>query len=285
LHDGEGTGEKGRVTRRQVVAAGFGLLASACSGPVRRAAAPAGARTGPPGAGRRVGPTVPVPPSVVPPVTDPGAALTTVPTLAVPVQTKPVYQLRQLVPSAPPNAVALTIDDGPDPRYTPEVLAVLAQHRVSATFSVIGRQAVRFPALVQQILSHGHGLTNHSMNHPEPFATLPAVRVQSEIVGGLEAIYNATGFATSTFRSPGGDWSPAVFSLVAELGMMPIDWDVDPRDWARPGVAAITAKLLRAQPGEILLCHDGGGNRSETVTALRTVLPSLQARGITFVTL
>jgi peptidoglycan/xylan/chitin deacetylase (PgdA/CDA1 family) len=226
-----------------------------------------------------------VPSSVVPPITDPGAALTTVPTLAVPVQTSPVYQLKQLVPSAPPNAVALTIDDGPDPRYTPEVLAVLAQHRVSATFSVIGRQAVRYPALLQQILSHGHSLTNHSMNHPEPFATLPAYRVQSEIVGGLEAIYTSTGVATSTFRSPGGDWSPRVFSLVAELGMMPIDWDVDPRDWARPGIAAITAKLLRAKPGEILLCHDGGGDRSETVAALKTVIPALQARGITFVTL
>lgn len=224
-------------------------------------------------------------PAGIPPVTDPGAALTRVPTLAVPTQTRPVYQLRDLAPGSAPSAVALTIDDGPDPRYTPEVLAVLAQYQVSATFSVIGRQAVRYPTLLQQILAQGHSLTNHSMNHPEPFAKLPAARVQTEIVGGLEAIYDATGFATSTFRSPGGDWSPTVYGLVAELGMMPIDWDVDPRDWSRPGVAAITAKLLRAKPGEILLCHDGGGNRSQTVTALRTVLPALKSRGLTFVTL
>lgn len=263
------------MTRRGVLAAGLGVVATACGA-----------------SGRRAGPAGPVGRGVsrsalpaVPPITDPGAALTKVPTLAVPVQTSPVYHLRDLSPGAAPTAVALTIDDGPDPRYTPEVLAVLAQYQVPATFSVIGRQAVRYPALLQAILAQGHSLTNHSMNHPEPFATLPAARIQSEIVGGLEAIYDATGFATSTFRSPGGDWSPPVYSLVAELGMLPIDWDVDPRDWARPGVAAITAKLLRASPGQILLCHDGGGNRSETVTALRTVLPALKAKGMTFVTI
>ena len=67
--------------------------------------------------------------------------------------------------------------------------------------------------------------------------------------------------------------------------MTPIDWDVDPRDYTRPGVAYITAELMRARPGDILLCHDGGGNRSETVTALRTVLPALRKKGLTFVTL
>ena len=269
------TGDTGQVTRRGVLAAGLGLAATACAGSARSA-------------GRAVsggGSPRPEPHPLIPPIADPGAALTRVPTLAGPVQTRPIYQLHDLAPGSAPTAVALTIDDGPDPRYTPEVLAVLAQYQVSATFSVIGRQAVRYPALLQQILAQGHSLTNHSMNHPEPFATLPPARVQSEIVGGLEAIYDATGFATGTFRSPGGDWSPPVYDLIAKLGMMPIDWDLDPRDWSRPGVAAITDKLLRAKPGEILLCHDGGGNRSETVTALRTVLPALKARGLTFVTI
>lgn len=67
--------------------------------------------------------------------------------------------------------------------------------------------------------------------------------------------------------------------------MTPIDWDVDPRDWARPGSGHITRKLLAARPGDMLLCHDGGGNRSETITALRTVLPALVGRGLRFVTL
>lgn len=279
-------GKTAKVTRRGVLAAGLGAVVTACGSSARRAAAPAGGvPTGAPFVGAGTRPPLTQAPPAIPPVTDPGAALTRVPTLAVPVQTRPIYQLRDLSPGSAPSAVALTIDDGPDPRYTPEVLAVLAQYQVSATFSVIGRQAVRYPALLQQILAQGHSLTNHSMNHPEPFAKLPAARVQTEIVGGLEAIYDATGFATSTFRSPGGDWSPSVYGLVAELGMMPIDWDVDPRDWSRPGVATITAKLLRAKPGEILLCHDGGGNRSQTVTALRTVLPALKSRGLTFVTL
>lgn len=117
------------------------------------------------------------------------------------------------------------------------------------------------------------------MTHPQPFNNLSPSRLQNEIVGGLEAIYDATGHVTSTFRSPGGDWSPAIYTLLGELGMTPIDWDVDPRDYARPGVATITAKLLAARPGDILLCHDGGGNRSETVTALRTVHPHPQTEG------
>ncbi|MDQ6782175.1 MAG: polysaccharide deacetylase family protein [Actinomycetota bacterium] len=270
------------VTRRGVLAAGVGLVATACGASARPAApSPSPAKV----AGARLAPSPPPPAAAVAAIADPGAALSRVPTLAVPVQSRPAYRLADLAPDAAASAVALTIDDGPDPRYTPEVLAVLAHYQVTATFSVIGRQAVRYPQLLVNILAQGHSLTNHSMNHVQPFARLPDARVQTEIVSGLEAIYDATGFATSTFRSPGGEWSPSIFAFVAELGMMPIDWDVDPRDWARPGVAAITTKLLRAQAGEILLCHDGGGNRSETVTALRTVVPSLKARGLTFVTL
>ena len=123
------------------------------------------------------------------------------------------------------------------------------------------------------------------MTHPEPFASRPQATINAEIAGGLQAIYAATDRGATGFRSPGGDWSPAVFAAVARWGMTPIDWDVDPRDWTRPGSGYITRKLLRARPGDILLCHDGGGNRSETVTALRTVLPALVARGLKFVTL
>ena len=76
-----------------------------------------------------------------------------------------------------------------------------------------------------------------------------------------------------------------MFDTAARHGLEPIDWDVDPRDWARPGVPAITRRLLRANPGDILLCHDGGGDRSQTYAALTRVLPELKARGLTFVSL
>jgi peptidoglycan-N-acetylglucosamine deacetylase len=139
--------------------------------------------------------------------------------------------------------------------------------------------------LVRQIVAAGHGVCNHSMTHPEPFASLPQPTIDGEIAGGLQAIHAVTGQVARLFRSPGGDWSPGVFATIARWGMTPIDWDVDPRDWSRPGSWHITQKLLAARPGDILLCHDGGGDRSETVAALRTVIPALLARGLQFTAL
>jgi peptidoglycan/xylan/chitin deacetylase (PgdA/CDA1 family) len=165
------------------------------------------------------------------------------------------------------------------------VLALLAEHHVKATFSLVGIHVRHEPGLVRQIVVSGHGVCNHSMTHPEPFASLPQATIDAEIKGALQAIHAATGRVATVFRSPGGDWSPGVFATVARCGMIPIDWDVDPRDWARPGSGYITRRLLAARPGDILLCHDGGGNRSETITALRTALPTLLARGLSFVTL
>jgi peptidoglycan/xylan/chitin deacetylase (PgdA/CDA1 family) len=196
-----------------------------------------------------------------------------------------VYRVHDYLPAAPANAVALTIDDGPDQAWTPQVLAVLAEYQVKATFSLVGIHVRRQPGVARQIVSAGHGVCNHSMTHPEPFASRPQAAIDAEIKDGLLAIHAATGLVATVFRSPGGDWSPGVLATVARWGMTPIDWDVDPHDWARPGSGYITRKLLAANPGDILLCHDGGGNRSQTVTALRTVLPVLLARGLSFVTL
>jgi peptidoglycan/xylan/chitin deacetylase (PgdA/CDA1 family) len=203
----------------------------------------------------------------------------------VAVRRRPVFRVHDYLPTAPANAVALTIDDGPDGRWTPTVLAVLAEHGVKATFSLVGVHVMHEPGLVREIVAAGHGVCNHSMTHPEPFASLPRAAIEAEIRGGLQTIHATTGRVATVFRSPAGDWSPEVFATVARWGMIPIDWDVDPRDWAQPGSRYITGKLLAAGPGDILLCHDGGGQRSETITALRAVLPALLLRGLTFVTL
>lgn len=197
----------------------------------------------------------------------------------------PIYYVHDYDPALPEDAVALTIDDGPDEPWTPEVLALLSRYEVKATFSLIGREVARRPDLVQAIVADGHSVCNHSMTHPQPFATLTPAEIKQQIVGCMEAIYDVLGVVPGAFRSPGGDWSPPVYDVAARYGMVPIDWSVDPRDFARPGNARITRKLLAARPGQILLCHDGGGNRSETVASLRVVLPALKARGLQFVTL
>jgi peptidoglycan-N-acetylglucosamine deacetylase len=208
-----------------------------------------------------------------------------VPVVPAPLRSSPVFRVSDYFPGAPTNAVALTIDDGPDLPWTPQVLAALAENGVKATFSLVGVHVAHEPDLVRQIVAGGHGVCNHSMTHPQPFASLPQPAIDAEIAGGLREIYGACGRLANVFRSPGGDWSAGMFATIARWGMTPIDWDVDPRDWAGPGSSYIIRQMLAARPGDILLCHDGGGDRAQTIIALRTVIPSLLDRGLQFVVL
>jgi peptidoglycan/xylan/chitin deacetylase (PgdA/CDA1 family) len=203
----------------------------------------------------------------------------------VPPRTDAIHRLHDLHPTAAPNAIALTIDDGPQPEWTPKMLDLLAEHDVKATFSLIGLQVKLFPKLAERIVLAGHQLCNHTMHHPLEIAEMSRRKVDDEITEALVRIGEATGVAPRFFRSPGGAWSPAVYHSAARHGMVPIDWDVDPRDWARPGTRHIKKTMLKAKGGDILLCHDGGGDRSETIKALRTVIPELKKRGLAFVPL
>lgn len=183
------------------------------------------------------------------------------------------------------TAIMLTIDDGPSPEWTPKYLALLARYRVPATFCMIGRQVPPHRRLVKDVHDHGHVIANHTWTHDERLAYGSAAHIRSEIERTQDAIHSATGYAPNQFRNPGGVWGRAVYAELARLQMMPLGWSVDPRDWARPGTAAIEHAMLRARPHQIILCHDGGGDRSETYRALRTVVPALLERGFTFVTL
>ncbi|MFB4303256.1 polysaccharide deacetylase family protein [Actinomadura sp. NTSP31] len=216
-----------------------------------------------------------------PPPPDPGFA----PARTMRAATNPIHSLHELAPAAPPNAVALTIDDGPHPYWTPKVLDVLAEFDVHATFNMIGEQVPENTRLVQRIVAAGHQIADHTLTHPINLPKLPAQRIRQEIAEAHDRIAQAASAAPRFFRSPGGAWSQQVVETATALGMICVDWGVDPRDWARPGVPHITADLERAKPGDILLCHDGGGDRSQTVAALRTVIPALKQRGLTFVAL
>ncbi|MFI9269494.1 polysaccharide deacetylase family protein [Kitasatospora sp. NPDC052896] len=200
-------------------------------------------------------------------------------------RSKPIFKVHDLFPNAPADTVALTIDDGPNPTYTPQVLALLKQYDIQATFSVVGIEAHAHPDLIRRIAADGHTLSNHTMHHPQPLSRKTEAQIRQEIEDTQSVIVDAGAPAPTLFRSPGGDWSSTIFSVAAQNGLTPIDWDIDPRDWARPGTAKITEKLLAAKPGDILLCHDGGGDRSETIASLRTVLPALKAKGYSFITL
>jgi peptidoglycan/xylan/chitin deacetylase (PgdA/CDA1 family) len=180
--------------------------------------------------------------------------------------------------------VALTIDDGPDPEWTSQILTLLATYKIKATFCMIGRKAAANPGLVAAVVDGGHQVANHSFTHPLNLFRLPVPQVRAEIARANDVIGTATGGHRPTlFRAPGGAWSPAVLSECAAQGVRPLDWSVDPRDWSRPGVQHIVSTILtKTHPGSIILEHDGGGNRAQTVAALKIALPRLVDAGYTF---
>jgi peptidoglycan/xylan/chitin deacetylase (PgdA/CDA1 family) len=182
------------------------------------------------------------------------------------------------------KSIALTIDDGPDPVYTPQVLRLLHRYQITATFSMIGLHVAAFPHLARDVHEAGHKICNHTWNHAN-LAGFSAHHVHDEITRASHAIHAATGVHPQLFRAPYGAWSRAVITECERTKMIPLDWSVDPRDWAMPGVRRIVRNIMKnTQPGSIILEHDGGGNRSETVKALRIVLPRLLDEGYRFTT-
>ncbi len=182
------------------------------------------------------------------------------------------------------KGIALTIDDGPSPEYTPQVLRLLEKYRVTATFSMIGLEVAAYPGLVREVAAAGHKIANHTWSHLD-LAMMPAVTVADQINRATGAIHEATSREPALFRAPYGAWSPAVLEQCVRSGMTPLDWSVDPRDWSRPGVTSIVANIMRnTRTGSIILEHDGGGNRSQTIAALKIVLPRLLDSGYHFTT-
>ena len=181
-----------------------------------------------------------------------------------------------------PKVIALTIDDGPSPGYTPQVLRVLEKYGVLATFSMVGENVSYYPAIAREVAAAGHTIINHTWDHARLTALSPS-RQQAEIARATDAIHAATGVHPRMFRAPYGAWSREALKYCASERLLPLDWSVDPRDWARPGVSEIIATIMRTtRSGSIILEHDGGGDRSQTVAALQTVIPRLLDEGYRF---
>jgi peptidoglycan/xylan/chitin deacetylase (PgdA/CDA1 family) len=215
----------------------------------------------------------------------PSQPSSSVPPLAKPIFTLSDYRKAVPGPAFPSNAIALTIDDGPHPTWTPRNLDLLERHRVPATFFLIGNQVRGHESVARSIVDAGHHIANHTYSHPTTLPMLALSTIHDEIQRAQDRIHSATGRTPTLFRTPGGGWSPPLMDQIAQAGLIPIDWSDDPRDWKRPGTGAIVTKLVAARAGQILLCHDGGGDRSQTYAALQTVVPTLLARGYTFVAL
>ncbi len=181
--------------------------------------------------------------------------------------------------------IALTFDDGPNPTYTPQILTILQEFGIKATFFDIGYLVKDYPALVQQEYSEGHIVGEHSWSHPD-LTHLSVSNVRSQLAVASDAIQSAIGIRPTFFRPPYGAVNLTVMQQAKALNLSIIVWNDDPQDWSLPGVHVIIQRAVdEARNGTIILMHDGGGNRTQTIAALPTIISTLQARGYHFVTI
>ena len=180
--------------------------------------------------------------------------------------------------------VALTLDDGPWPD-TPQFLQVLQAKGIKATFCMIGRQVLTRSAMVKDVAAAGMTICNHTQNHDEHLDRAPAPVVEAEVQGGLDALLKVLGKAPTLYRPPGGALNTTIEDVANSKGEQVIGWAVDPSDYKKPGTPAIVARVMgQVKPGSIILMHDGGGDRSQTLAALPIIIDQLKAQGYTFVT-
>jgi len=190
------------------------------------------------------------------------------------------------------HQVAITFDDGPDPRWTPQILDILKAANVKAAFFLVGVNAERYPGLVRRIVNEGHEIGNHTYYHPNLALCWPE-HVRLELNATQLLLETITGRATTLFRPPyAADTSPSQLSeltplqIAQDLNYLVVLENIDPQDWAKPGADIILQRVKQQRrDGSIVLLHDAGGNRSQTVAALPRILEWLHTRGDTVVPL
>jgi peptidoglycan-N-acetylglucosamine deacetylase len=178
--------------------------------------------------------------------------------------------------------VAMSFDDGPSEKLTPELLDILARHHIRATFFVIGKNVVEHPEILQRAVREGHEIGNHSWSHPA-FGKMRDETVRAELQKTDDAIRAAIGARPVLMRPPYGSITARQKKWInSEFGYRTILWDVDPLDWKRPGPAVVTSRIVReTRPGSIILSHD---IHPGTIKAMPGTFDQLQAKGFKFVT-
>ena len=179
--------------------------------------------------------------------------------------------------------LSLTFDDGPGP-YTPKILAELRRFHAPATFFEVGAEDQYFSASTARIVAMGDPIGDHTETHA-PMSELSPRRQQHEVLQEAAEMGDSGAPFPRLFRAPYGVWDRATLRLLSRYHMLMVLWSVDTDDWERPGVDAIVGSALHgARPGAIILLHDAGGDRSETVTALPRIIRGLRRRGYRLVT-
>ncbi|MBD2390847.1 polysaccharide deacetylase family protein [Aphanizomenon flos-aquae NRERC-008] len=181
------------------------------------------------------------------------------------------------------KVIALTFDDGPWPNTTAKVLDILKKNRIKSTFFVVGQNVKNYPDLTKQIVADGHIIANHTWHHW--YHQMNAQAAAYEVANTTDIIYQTTGVKTSLFRPPGGIMNNGVAAYAKNNKYAVIMWSADSMDYSRPAVPRLMNNIFReAKPGGIVLMHDGGGDRSNTVKALPEIINRFRKQGYEFVT-
>ena len=182
----------------------------------------------------------------------------------------------------PGRTVSFTFDDGPDPQNTPLLLKVLRRNHVRAVFCLWGDHVRQYPELVRRIVAEGHILCNHSLHHDD-MSTWTPEQIRADLLETNAAIREAVPWARIPyFRAPFGAWGETP-SVAAGLGMQPLGWRLAITDWEPPGTDVLIDRILTGvTEGAVVLMHDGGGDRTQTVEAVNSVVPRMRADGWRF---
>ncbi|MFE4534446.1 polysaccharide deacetylase family protein [Streptomyces scopuliridis] len=187
-----------------------------------------------------------------------------------PVRKAPILEMPELG-----RTMVLTFDDGPHPDYTPGILRTLREYDVRAMFFVCGEMADAHRDLLREADDDGHIICNHTWSHPLMTSLRPS-QIRGEMGRTSAVVEDILGAPPLWYRAPYGAWNRYAFEIGSEMGMEPLAWTVDSLDWETPGTDSIVRRVLGgAGPGAIVLSHDAGGDRSQSVAALRRYLPRL----------
>ncbi len=182
------------------------------------------------------------------------------------------------------KTIALTFDDGPWPKSTTQVLDILKKNNIKATFFIVGQNLKEYPDMGKRVVNEGHIIANHTWHHW--YHHMNPQTSAFEIDNTTNLIYKVTGVKTNLFRPPGGIKSNGPYNYAKNQKYATIMWSSDSNDYARPSVSKLIHNVMReAKPGGIVLMHDGGGNRSNTVQALPQIISTFRKQGYRFVTI
>lgn len=190
------------------------------------------------------------------------------------------------------KVVALTFDDGPWEDYTPQILDILKENEAKATFFTVGTRVAALPDIVKRAYDEGHQICTHTWDHASGSGKgisldyMTPEEQLAEVLDGYAIIEETTGHeASHVIRVPGGNFTEATASILVGVVSSEIGWNVDTNDWQKPGANVVQDRIMQVSPGNIVLMHDGGGDRSQTVDALRAALPKLREQGYRFITM